>query len=370
MTSKKYLHTLNRLVAIPSVTDDFEQLNKAIDYCQQRLQKTSLHIKRFEQNGYPSLVATSRRTRRPKVFLIAHLDVVPGDEALFHLEQNGDKLIGRGVIDMKYAAAVFLELADKLDELHGLDYGIIFTTDEERGGIDGVKYLFHEVGYSCGVAILPDGGNDWQLEASAKGGWICEASTLGDSAHSSRPWEGTNAIEPLLDFLQAMRGRLPVLTPGDPSLTISMISAGSAVNQVPDHASAIFDIRSASQTELMDIKLYAMETARHHRVTLRTHVDVDAAIADLTSPYVISWQSITAEVLGNIFPRDNPSTVSYGSSDARYLSVRHIPYIVVRPRGGAHHSDEEWLHADDMALFGECLRRYLLHTAASEGKRA
>ena len=70
----------------------------------------------------------------------------------------------------------------------------MFTTDEELGGENGVGELLKH-GWSAGLAVIPDGGENWQVESAAKGPLRAEIVCLaGRSAHGSRPWEGENAI--------------------------------------------------------------------------------------------------------------------------------------------------------------------------------
>ena len=48
------------------------------------------------------------------------------------------------------------------------DFSIAITTDEESGGYYGTQQLL-EAGYNPKVCILPDGGDNWQMQISSKG---------------------------------------------------------------------------------------------------------------------------------------------------------------------------------------------------------
>jgi len=83
-----------------------------------------------------------------------------------------------------------------------------------------------------------------------KGGIIfLEVSTLGKTAHAAMPEHGVNAIEKMGWVLEAaqlegeaLRQRAhPML--GNPTLTITMIQGGSAINSVPDRCQVTLDRR-------------------------------------------------------------------------------------------------------------------------------
>ena len=121
------------------------------------------HLHTFE--GYSSWVMTTQSTSSPRIWLVAHLDVVPASTALFSPVVKDGRMYGRGVYDIKMAIACYLRL---MRELPHADIGMMITTDEEIGGMNGVHRLL-EAGYRCDVALLPDGRFNWNLEKEAKG---------------------------------------------------------------------------------------------------------------------------------------------------------------------------------------------------------
>ena len=50
-----------------------------------------------------------------------------------------------------------------------LPLGLAITSDEERGGNAGMRYLFDEVGLRCNVAMIPDGGSLNEVTVEEKG---------------------------------------------------------------------------------------------------------------------------------------------------------------------------------------------------------
>ena len=194
---------LRDLIAIPSITGDAAASQQIIDYATHFLQKRGMHVHTFNKAGFPSLVATSRATKHPKVLLAAHLDVVAAPPEMFQLRLENGTYYGRGVWDMKYAAAAYLHLIDEIQAtLHTYDIGIMFTSDEEIYGEYGTGYQMREYGLRPQVAILPDAIQPWHIQQTGKGCYFGEVSVIGISAHGSRPWEGDSASIKLIHILQ------------------------------------------------------------------------------------------------------------------------------------------------------------------------
>lgn len=81
-------------------------------------------------------------------------------------------MFGRGVYDMKMAAACYIRLFRELhkkDNLSNYNIGIMLVSDEEIGGSNGVGYLLNEGGVKGSIAFIPDGGFNWKIEEQAKG---------------------------------------------------------------------------------------------------------------------------------------------------------------------------------------------------------
>ena len=184
-----------------------------------------MHTQFIEHDGYRSLIATSRRHhKKPTVLLSGHIDVVPGAEELFTLQQDHQNYYGRGVLDMKGSIAVFLSIIDELKgKLDQFDLGLLITSDEEIGGFNGTQVVL-EHGYLPKVSILPDGGADWQIQTSAKGVFQLKINTTGQAAHGSQPWNGDNANLKLIRVIHEIHGLFPTNGPDDNTINIGKIS--------------------------------------------------------------------------------------------------------------------------------------------------
>jgi succinyl-diaminopimelate desuccinylase len=350
------LSIFSDLIDFQTISGHTKEVDACFDYAAAFLEKQGMHVVRLTSNGFPSIIATSQTTKTPGVLLQAHMDVVPAKSEFFKMTEKEDRLYGRGVFDMKFAAACGLQLAQDLkDELHNYDFGIMFSSDEEIGGTNGVSYLLDQ-GYGADVCILPDGGNDWQIEASCNALWIVRLSANGQTAHGSRPWEGQNAINNLLGGISEIQQLFGELKPLKNSITISKIQGGSAVNQVPDHAEAVLDMRFISNEEYTRNREIISKIAAANDLQLETVGYVEARNVDVTQPSVAAFLTIAEQITGKPIAK----THSFGTSDACYFSDHGIPTIVIRPNGGGAHSDHEWIDKAGVEQFYEVIKQYVL----------
>jgi succinyl-diaminopimelate desuccinylase len=292
--------------------------------------------------------------------LTAHLDVVPGADELFTVREEDGKFFGRGVFDMKLAIASYMTIVDALgDDLHNYDIGIMITTDEEIGGLEGAKRLV-DIGYRPAICFLPDGAQDWQIETFAKGFCYGRVSVKGTTAHGSRPWEGDSATFKLIDLLGELKAYFADQTLNTSTLNIGTISGGVAKNQIPAHASATIDIRFISEedhAEIIDMieSLCQKYDATFLEEPLEGHPCVNELTHPLIKPYVESVKKITGE--------EASGTISFGASDARFFAGVGISSIISRPHGGGQHAATEWIDKQGCLQYPEVLMDYLQKVA-------
>jgi succinyl-diaminopimelate desuccinylase len=347
---------LAKLVALPTTSDNPQANHQAIGYIDRSLSQRGLFVKRHEWGSHESLVATTRPTKTPKIMLAGHIDVVPGPQHMYQLTEKGDKLYGRGVQDMKFAIAAFLQLVDDIqDDLDKYDFGIMITSDEETSGQYGTKKLL-EVGYRPQICVLPDGAENWALEQSCKGVMWVVATASGTAAHGSRPWEGESAIEKMLSFLHDVRHDLfSNQGPDTNTCNVSIIKGGNTFNQISDSCQVDIDIRFTSREEQDKIVSHIAELAKTHQVNYELRLNDAAVNIDLADPLVAAYIRSFEKIIG--LPLKTMR--SHGSSDARYFAGYDIPTLVMYPPSGGYHSDCEWIDTKAFYQFRDLLQDYL-----------
>ena len=350
---------LRTLVAFKTVTGDQAECHKLLVYVADYLSARGMHIRWFEHESYESLVASTKPDKKAfSVMLAAHVDVVAGPDRLFELQKRGGKYIGRGVLDMKCAIAAYLKAVDELqDNLQDYDFGIMLTSDEEMAGtgnVNGTVSLINE-GYVPKMLILPDGGQDWQLEKSSNGYAHFTLIASGKTAHGSRPWEGENAAFKIISTLQEVKEHFKDHGPETDTLNVSSIIADGPVNRIPDYAKAEISIRIAKKDGLEGWIETFNDICTKHSVKLIMRFGWEPHFNNMDNPYVERYAELTEEITGVRVRGFH----SYGGSDTRFFAELGVPYASAYPRGGGHHSDHEWLQVEALEQLGTIVTRYV-----------
>lgn len=355
------IQTLSELVAIPSVSSDPIACAEVITYVKAAFEEQGFFVRSDMNRAHPWLLATTQDTLQPDIVLDAHLDVAPGSVDLFTLRIDNDKLCGRGVYDMKFAAACYIELLrTHAAELKQRNIGFLFTTDEEDGGLSVFDIMAS--GFRPGAILIPDGGDNWHVEGRAKGLLGIELTALGKTAHASRPWEGSNALDRIMNIATALRDEFPQRDRNDSTLSITGIHSGDAVNQIPASARAFIDFRSFDAREIQHFlgRVHALSEVHDATVILRS--TGDPVLFDPAHPtvqgFLRTFEAFTGKPVAYLD--------SYGATDARYFAKENIPCIIVSPNGGNRHADDEWVAADDLQRYYELLVQWVVSSIGTD----
>ena len=354
LAMSRLIETISDLVSFRTTADNPVEIEKCFDYISDRLGFYPFIVRKFEHQGVSSRVWMTSDTLTPEVVLNAHVDVVPGSAELFQMRSDNGKIYGRGVMDMKFAIACCLETLEAVHSSHRLpSLALMLTSDEERGGTNGVGYLVDEIGFRPKVVIIPDGGANNHIVEEAKGVLHLRVSAQGKSAHASRPWEGDNAINKVVAAAQKAMELYPVPNSEQWKTTLNLgkINGGVQTNQVPDQAEVYLDIRHVSQDRPEKIIEQIKQASPGCQVELLIHANAFKISRD--NPYIRKWADLLTGAKP-IFIKEN------GASDGRFFSTVGVPTIVSQPIGGAGHSNDEWCDVKSVQEFNERLKRYLL----------
>jgi acetylornithine deacetylase/succinyl-diaminopimelate desuccinylase-like protein len=357
------------LVEMPTISDNFAANDAAIAYIERYVVERGMYSQCFRFDGHSALVATTRSHRKnPTIMLCAHVDVVTAKKKDFKLREKDGMLYGRGVFDMKGAIAAYLQLVEDLrNTLDEYDFGILITTDEELGGLDGIngtKKLI-DAGYIPQAGVLLDGGNNWQVETKAKGGWRFDLIAKGKSGHSSRPWEAESASRKLIHAMHALETRFKDHGPLTNTLNIGIIRGGKARNQIPDKMLACVEIRLISTAAYEEDKQFVAELCERYGLTKTDrfiHLPIENdPDSHFLKAFVASIQKITGAPSGYC--------MSYAASDSEYFARLGVPCVVTYLPGGGHHGAEERIERRSLLQLPAVLKDYLDTTAHTAPKR-
>ena len=183
------------LVLIESIDAKPEERRRCFQLARNHLDEfNSLNFRSYESNGYESLIVLPEGIDAPETLFCAHLDVIDHSGAEhYRSEIREGRIYGPGAGDMKGALAIILTLFRNLMvSKPETSVGLAITSDEEKGGENGARFLVEDVGLKAGAVIIPDGGSIDRITLEEKGILHLKIIASGESAHAARPWLGKN----------------------------------------------------------------------------------------------------------------------------------------------------------------------------------
>jgi len=349
------------LVRIVSTDSRPQARAECFAYCRGRLEGLhGIEIREYESNGYTALVAVPQGLKVPEILLVGHLDVVEhADPEVYRATVKDGRIWGPGAGDMKGQCAIILELFVRLQNEHpGLPFGIALTSDEERGGEDGVRFLFEEIGLRCGVAIVPDGGSLNAVTSEEKGILQLRLTASGKEGHGAAPWLASNALLSLAQAITALCAHfktLEVAASTDhwyPTCSPTIChTPNPTVNCIPAVAEAVVDIRFPAPHTGESIHAMVKQVMGH---AVTTEVITSAVPTQLVPDE--RYLRITEEITGKPVRLHRAS----GGSDALYISQYGIPVVLSSPIVGQLHREDEWIDLASMETYYRICERFIL----------
>lgn len=324
---------------------------------------------------YGNALRFRKRPEAPLQFVLAgHMDTVFGIDHSFQtatfLDEN--TLNGPGVADMKGGILIMLTALQALEQspfAANVGWEVILNPDEEVGS-HGSAPLFAEAAARnhFGLLFEPAINDQGILAGSRKGSGNFTVVVKGRAAHAGREHHlGRNAIcaaASLIQSLNELNGKRPDFT-----LNIGTISAGKALNVVPDLAVFKFNIRihtiedgqwaqeqfnqliqQLNQQEGYQVKLYGTV----NRVPKR----VDAPMQRLFDLLHDCGQALDIPI------EWQPTG---GCSDGNNLSAAGLANLdTLGVRGGAIHSSQEYIKLDSLTERAQLVALLLMRLGAGE----
>ncbi|MDH5373310.1 MAG: succinyl-diaminopimelate desuccinylase [Acidimicrobiia bacterium] len=199
------LETLIWLVDTPSELGDEERICSALS---DRFAQTHA-VGEIVRVGNSLVVG--RRTGKPLILLVGHIDTVPSQGQPPTYEQDG-LLHGLGTSDMKSGVAVMVHLLEDA-AIRGGPYdvvGVFYDGEEGPATGNNLELVLQTVDWlqeaEFGVVMEP---TDLRIEVGCNGAINATIRFIGQSAHSARPWLGENAITKAGGWLAELHEREP-----------------------------------------------------------------------------------------------------------------------------------------------------------------
>ncbi|KAH7079873.1 diaminopropionate ammonia-lyase [Paraphoma chrysanthemicola] len=320
------------------------------------------------QTGRPSIVGVLRGTESGKTLMInGHIDTVSlsthtsGDPLSGEL--RGDRIYGRGCLDMKAGVAAGMTALARLASSQKRPSGdvLLAAVADEENLSKGTEAIL-AAGWKADAAIITEPTLQ-EIVTSHKGFVWFEIDVLGVAAHGSLPEEGVDAIllagymqTALLDYAKTM--------PSDPRLGQASLHGGRIIggeepSSYPSMCTLTIEFRTvpaqspesiAADLEHLLSTVAARVPQFKYNKPRMTFSRPPSGLSDDNS-FVQSFVSSVAKTLGSA---STPTGKAFWC-DAGLLNKAGIPSIVYGPKGEGLHAREEWVSASSIRKVADVL---------------
>jgi len=335
----------------------------------------------------PSLGMTASFEDQNLILVSAHLDTVFPAGTSTTPTEDGDRILAPGACDNAAGLTGLLALAAALRYANLAPAApILFAAnvgEEGEGDLRGMRHLFTESPFASRIraAIALEGAGSSAVVTRALASRRFRVTVTGPGGHA---WTDAGAPNPILALargLMALEG-IPQTVPAGlhthvrTTLNVGQIAGGSAINAIPESASAWIDLRSTDPGHLR-----AAETALRQSLELwilHPPVRADWQSSQAASQTGAAHLALAIDVIGDrpggSLPEDSPllatlrgvdrhlhlrTEPALGSTDANIPLSLGIPAVAIGSggMGGGIHTLGEWY---DPTGRETALRRVLL----------
>jgi len=325
MKTNEAINILEQIATIPSLSGEEKNVGKKL--CEILTQVGCTVRKIPVDDGGFNVVGT---VGDPKILFASHMDTVSGGKPF---SKSGNAFYGRGVCDAKASIAAMIAAAKSAIVDNLTNFGLAFTVGEETTfrGAEKLVSLFQPFPFT----IV---GEPTSLDlVNAQFG--CASYTItanGKAAHSSKPNEGINAIDLIV---QAIEKSKSMKMTGKTFFSVCKIAGGVADNIIPDTASAVLSFRT-DPGDNADYKAMIQNTVGNS--------------ISVTEDFLMMGVSTTIPKELN-FLKQTARTVTYGSELSLYKNG-----IILGPGDIAvAHSDDEVIDLAEVKKASELYKKII-----------
>jgi acetylornithine deacetylase/succinyl-diaminopimelate desuccinylase family protein len=363
-----------QLVSIPSVSGNEAEV---MAFVQRWLGERGIsYVVTANDETRPNVVATvGDPATGPVIAMNGHLDTVPvSDLSSWRtdpfegvVDEDGNRLYGRGASDMKSSVGVMMTMLELFRdaEIEGALQAHI-VSDEEIGARFGTLHVLDEI--EAGRLPRPDyvfigEGSEFKVRNAERGGLAVNVTFLGRASHTAAARvTGINAIAKAAKGILALEEHLEQFhrSVGHPVISVNMITGGVAHNVVPGECTISIDRRlipgETKESVVADIRA-KLDAIAAEDEDFRYEMDVDpdgsyiaANITPEDSPLVRAFQESVRRVTG----QEPEFFVQWaGMTDGRFYRQHGIDTVGMGPRGEGAHGANESIAIDDLVLEGK-----------------
>lgn len=330
-----------------------------------------------------NLLATVGPAEPGGVVLSGHTDVVPVDgqpwstDPFTVVERDG-RLFGRGTCDMKGFLALSLAAVPELARTARRPVHLAFSYDEEIGCL-GAPHMIEVIRRELPPPALVVVGEPTNMEAvnGHKGIATFKVTVTGRESHSSQTQQGVSAVmaaAKLMASLTALSERLEAeadpaspFTPKGATLTIGLVSGGTAHNIIARHCEFVFDLRCPPGLSADEALAPFVEEVRAMDAALKARAPEAGVVLEKRTdvPPFAPEPDGAAEAFARRLAGDNgPARVVAFAAEAGQFQQAGLSTVICGPGSIAQaHQPDEYVEVSQMQR-GALFMRRLIEWAA------
>ena len=396
MTSLGDLDLLARLVAFDTTSATRRPTRPLGDFVCDYLDHPGIRASRFDCGGDQENLWFETGPESigdgAGLLLCGHVDVVPATEPEwtgdpFTLRMKDDRVIGRGVCDMKGFDAIAINLLREraMEGGGSKPLAVLLTCNEEIGTVGAGRFAGQWGDRPLPSRTIVGEPTSGSAVRGHKGHLSISIQMGGRGCHTGFPDRGVNAIERTIPVLAALRDLRAAMveeraatsdlfpeTPY-PVLTVASFGAGSAINVMPDRSSLRVGVRLlpgqsatgflprlAEAIEAAGVPVTLHEGLEHPIPGGETALAEDACVITATNDtpsYAIESSSPFLAEVRDLSGEDDGGGVNFGT-DAGRLVPLGCESVVWGPGDiSVAHRPDEWISISEMQAYRERLGR-------------
>jgi len=378
---KELIDLTTRLVQIPTENPPGNE-KAAAQFLKPLLSKMGFKTKTvLSPKGRWNIVAERRWGKGGRTLIFnGHLDIVPAGNPSqwkfppFKGTLSKGRIYGRGASDMKSGIACFIHALSTIERSKmRLRQGAVvlhLVSDEESHGRQGMGFLTQKEGIRGDAALVGE-PTDLQPVIAQKGALWLRISTLGKSAHGSRPHLGVNAVEKMMKLMERLNS-IPLETEhpllGKPTLNVGTIQGGTKINIVPDRCEIEADRRmlpGEKKEEVLEKMKETLDSLRSRDPFFQYRIEeIDFAEPSEVNPEE-EIVKIAVDAIQEVMGKKPSLRAFSGFTDSRfYINQCHIPTLIFGPgEADQSHTTDESVEVEALVkaarIYGLILVNYL-----------
>ena len=353
---------LEALVALESPTEDAARVTAAIAAVETRLQAAGAEVARIGgREGFGDHLAATLPGGREgaPVLVLCHLDTVHavGAFGAEPVRVAGDRLVGPGAVDMKGGVALAIAMVRALaaDPAPRRPIRLLFTSDEEVGSPTSRALIEEAAAPASHVLVTEPAREGGGLVTGRRGVGRYVVRARGRPAHSGLDHpSGRSAIRTLARAILEIEAMTDYSR--NVALNVGTVTGGTGANTVPEHASALVDLRidDPADAEAFDARIKAL-TSPDEGVVLSVEGGINRPPYRRT-PGIEALLAMAREI-GADLGLALPDVHTGGGGDSSFVAATTPVLDGLGVAGGGAHTLGEWVDLGSLAPRAALLAR-------------